>query len=870
MPKAYEPDQYEADIYALWEKQGAFIPKQKGSGDYFSIVLPPPNANANLHIGHALTVAIEDTLVRYHRMKGDQTLYLPGADHAGFETWVVYEKKLNAEGKSRFDFSREELYAQVWDFVQGNKHNFEAQLRALGASLDWTKFTFTLDPKVVETTYQTFRKMWDDELIYRGKRIVNFCTFHGTSFSDIEVVHEEEDTKLWHIAYPLTDGSGEVVIATTRPETKLGQAALMVNPKDDRYKQLVGKEVLQPLVPNSPIKIIADDYVDMAFGTGVVTVTPGHDTNDFEVATRHQLPIIELITAEGKMSENVPEAFAGLTIAEARAAAELALDKSGHLRKVEDYRHSVGKCYKCGTVIEPLVREQWFVAMKPLADKAVPALQKDKIAFHPKSKKNQVIRYLSEVRDWNISRQIAWGIPIPAFQNVADPKDWIFDTRVDQETIEVDGFTYRRDPDVFDTWFSSGQWPYVTLDYPQSEDFKNYYPQSLMETGGDILYQWVARMIMLGLYVTGDVPFTSVYIHGYVLAEDGTKMSKSLGNVIDPLLAIGEFGSDALRMGLLTGRKAGINQGYHPSKVKAGRNFANKLWNVARFIEDRVDDGPLDRSLAVPASLADHWISQRLNETTAQMAAALEAYRLSEAYDLLYNYIWHDLADWYVEASKVETNVPLLATVLEASLKLAHPFAPFVTETIWQTLAWENDTLLATTAWPSQVTCDAAAAGNFQDLLDMLSAARQIAGTLGVKKPNLFYRSSPLLKENVALATRLGNLGAVSESSTEKGQGIRVNKMGYDAWLDIDVAMTRAYIDKLIEQKASRQKDIERLEGRLSNPGYTDKAPPEIVAQSQKLLEEERALLSQTQEEIITFSKLVDDTPPTPARNLTP
>ena len=856
LPKAYEPDQYEADIYALWEKKEAFKPKGAEEKGYFSVSFPPPNANGNLHMGQALTTAIQDTLVRYHRMSGKTTVFIPGADHAGFETWVVYEKKLNEQGKSRFDFSREELYAQVWEFVEGNRHNFEAQLRALGASFDWSKFTFTLDKKVVETSYATFKKMWDEELIYRGKRIVNFCTFHGTSFSDIEVVHEEEDTKLWHIAYPLADGSGEVVIATTRPETKLGQAALMVNPKDERYKNLVGKEVLQPLVPNSPIKIIADDYVDMDFGTGVVTVTPGHDVNDFEVAQRHNLPIVELITPEGKMSDDVPEPFRGLTVLEARKATEEALDKAGYLRGVEDYRHSVGKCYKCGTVIEPLVREQWFVSMRPLADRALKELDKSDINFYPLSKKQQLQQYLTEVRDWNISRQIAWGIPIPAFQNVADPKDWIFDTRVDQEMIEVDGFTYQRDPDVFDTWFSSGQWPLVTLNYPDGEDFKNFYPLSLMETGFDILFPWVSRMIMLGLYITGEMPFSDVYLHGLVLAEDGKKkMSKSLGNVINPIDILSTYGSDALRMGLLSGRRAGVNQGYHPSKVISGRNFANKLWNVARFIEDKTND---ERGEAELKTMADHWIAGRLSETGASIADALTHYRLSEAYELLYHFIWHDLADWYIEASKVDANPGLLARLLEDSLKIAHPFAPFVSETIWQTLGWQDDSLLATTAWPEVLNWDKSAAANFQDVVDVVAEARRIASALEVTKPKLFYRNSPLIGDSAALIKMLAGLGEVTEATEAKGQGIRINKVGFDVWLDIDVEMTRAYIDKLIEQKAAHQKNIERIENRLSSSNYTQKAPPTIVEQSRAELAHEQALFAQSEEEIAAFSKLVD------------
>lgn len=387
LPKLYEPKKYEENIYALWEKEGAFLPQDRGGAGYFSMVLPPPNANGALHMGHALTNAVQDTMVRYHRMKGEATLYVPGADHAGFETWVVYERKLNQEGKSRFDFSRDELYRQVWDFVQSNKQNFEGQLRALGASLDWNRYTFTLDNKVVATAYKTFKKMWDEDLIYRGQRIVNFCTFHGTSFSDIEVIHEEEKTKLWYIAYPLAEGSGEVIIATTRPETKLGQAALMVNPNDERYKHLIGKQVNQPLVPNKPIPIIGDEYVNKEFGTGVVTVTPGHDPNDFEVAQRNKLPITELITTEGKMSENVSEQFRGFPVLEARQKVADALHQKGLLRKTEDYTHSIGKCYKCGTPIEPLVREQWFVSMGPLSDKAIEALDQNKITFYPASKK---------------------------------------------------------------------------------------------------------------------------------------------------------------------------------------------------------------------------------------------------------------------------------------------------------------------------------------------------------------------------------------------------------------------------------------------------------------------------------------------------
>ena len=854
LPKTYEPSEYEANIYALWEKAGVFQPKNRGEEGYFSMVLPPPNANGDLHMGQALTVAIEDTLVRYNRLQGRETILIPGADHAGFETWVVYERRLNEQGKSRFDYGREELYKQVWDFVESNKHNFQTQLRALGGSFDWSKFTYTLDDKVVRTAYDTFRKMWHEGLIYRGKRIVNFCTFHGTSFSDIEVVHEEEKTKLWQIAYPLEDGSGEAIIATTRPETKLGQSALMVHPDDKRYKQLVGKNVLQPLVPNTPIPIIADETVEMDFGTGVVTVTPGHDPKDFEVAMKHQLPIIELITIDGMMSDNVPDRFQGLTVMEARKEVAKALAEQGSLRGEEDYTHSIGKCYKCGTPIEPLLREQWFVKMRPLADKAIKALGSHKISFYPDNRREQVIRYLEEVKDWNISRQIPWGIPIPAFQNNEDASDWIFDDRVDQETIEIDGRTYRRDPDVFDTWFSSGHWPQVTLNYPEGEEFKRYYPLSLMETGYDILYPWVARMIMLGLYVTGEIPFKNVYLHGLVLAEDGKKkMSKSLGNVVNPMELVEKYGSDALRMGLLTGRRAGVNQGYHPAKIVAGRNFSNKLWNIARFIEDKVGDNPRTRVQAQPRTAADHWILARLNSTSEEIGSALGHFRLSEAYEALYQFVWGDLADWYVEASKTEINAGLLAYMLETTLVMAHPFAPFVTETIWQTLAWEKDTFLAVQPWPKAIPTDVNAVKEFDEVHKIVSESRQIISALGVKKPALHYQNVSLITGHGELIKRLAGLGGLKEGKAT--EGLRLTSTPYAIWLDIDRQKAQQYSDKLKEQQMELEAAIKRLDGRLASQDYVSKAPAELVEETRAQLAVEKARLTTLQAEADKFSQ---------------
>src|SRR3989344_308371 len=858
LPKVYNPQQFEADIYLLWEKNGAFRPRSRGGEGAFSIVLPPPNANGDLHIGTALTVVIEDALARYWRMRGRAVLFVPGADHAGFETWVVYERNLNQEGKSRFDFTREELYRQVWDFVQYNKHNFESQLRMLGASCDWETFTFTLDNKVVTSSYSLFRKLWDEGLIYRGARIVNFCTAHGTGFADIEVTHEEEKTKLWHIAYPLTDGSGEVVVATTRPETMLGDSAVAVNPEDERYKHMVGKTVKLPFTGRE-VPIVADQIVDKAFGTGAVKVTPAHDPNDFEVAQRHKLPFIEVITTEGKTSTLVPSQFQNLTVSEARLAVGHELEKTGHLRGVEDYIHSVGKCYKCGTTIEPLLREQWFIKLQPLAEKAIKALQDKKIKFYPPGKLAQTIRYLSEVKDWNISRQIAWGIPVPAFQNVEQPDDWLFDVRINEETINVDGKTYRRDPDVLDTWFSSGPWTFLTLDYPEGENFKKYYPLSLMETGGEILYQWVARMIMLGLYVTGEIPFKDVYIHGYVLAEDGAKMSKSLGNVIDPFGIIAEQGSDALRMGLLTGRRAGVSQGYHPAKIKAGRNFANKLWNVARFTEGVLGEG-YKHSAARLNSSADHWIANRLNATAKEIDKALRAYRLSEAYETEYHFVWHDLADWYVETSKIELNKDVLALALEATLKLAHPFAPFVTEAIWQTLGWKEGSLLATEVWSELPPSDKSKAEEFTDMIAIVSEVRNISASLKLDKPQLYYTNEPALAKNTSLLIRLSRLGGVSE--VRDGHGLRLTKTARNCWLDVDRFVAQSYLKNLEAQRQSHQTTIQRLQQRLDTKGYTHKAPREVVEQTKHQLAETRALLTAVEAETAIFGSSFSEQKP--------
>ena len=609
LAKAYEPNQYEPNIYALWEKSGAFRPK--GQGEPFSTVMPPPNANGNLHIGHALDMNLKDILVRYKRMAGCDAIFIPGADHAGFETWVVYEKELQKKGQSRFDFSREQLYSQVWNFVEEQRGNMELQLRALGTSASWEHLVFTLDEKVVNTVHSTFKKLWDDGLIYRGERIVNYSTQYQTSYADIEVDHKQEKGTLWHIAYPLIDKIGEITIATTRPETLFGDTAVAVNPTDPRYKDLIGLHVQLPL-SGREIPIIGDEYVDPEFGTGAVKITPAHDPNDFEVGKRHDLERIQVIDFDGTMI-NTPAQYLGLDVDKARKKVLAALQAEELIRKEQPHEHTVGYDYKSGLPIQPLIKEQWFLKIEPLAKRALEALENNEISFYPASRKQVLKQYLEKVHDWNLSRQIPWGIPIPAFQNLANPDDWIFDTRVDERTIEVDGKQYRREEDTFDTWFSSGQWPFITTDVLDGGDLARFYPTSLMETGTDLLDRWIARMIMLGLYTTGKVPFKDVYLHGMVLDEHSQKMSKSKGNVINPMDSIAEYGSDALRLGLIASRSPGQNQAFSTDRIVAGRNFCNKLWNIARFAEHKLGDN-YKPSTPTPKSLADHWIISELTK----------------------------------------------------------------------------------------------------------------------------------------------------------------------------------------------------------------------------------------------------------------
>ena len=847
LAKQYIPNDYEPNIYALWETSNALEPT--GVGKPYSIIMPPPNANGNLHIGHALDMNLKDILIRYHRMKGDDAVFIPGADHAGFETWVVYERELTKQGKSRFDFSRDQLYSQVWNFVQEKRGNMELQLRALGVSASWKHLTFTLDDKVINTVYDTFKKMWDDNLVYRGERIVNYCTEHQTSFADIEVEHKNEKGKLWKIAYPTLDKIGEIIIATTRPETMLGDVAVAVHPDDERYKKLIGTRILLPIV-DKEIPIIADEYVDMSYGTGAVKITPAHDPNDFEIAKRHDLPIESIISPEGKMI-NVPAQFLGLTPVEARARVLEALEALELRRGETEIEHAVGHCYKCGSVIEPMIKEQWFIKTQSLAQPAIDALKKEEITFYPASKRKELIAYLEQLKDWNISRQIPWGIPIPAFVNENDPKDWIFDTRTNEQSIVVNGTTYIREEDTFDTWFSSGQWPYIVTDYLTGGDLANYFPTDMMETGMDIMRAWVSRMIMLSLYRTGKLPFKEVYLHGMVNDEHNQKMSKSKGNVINPMELVAEFGSDATRMGVIAGRAPAQSQAFNKGSVIAARNFCNKLWNIARFVEAQIGDNHQIVDLE-PQTPADHWIIRQLNDAANNIAVRIEQYRFSEASETVYHTIWDDVADWYIESSKTAINRPLLSWVLATSLKIAHPFAPFVTETIWQTLNY-TDGILMREAWPTPEKFDPIAAEQFEQLKLLVAEGRWVIAELpGNKKYRLLYGNDSLIADNQDTIKHLMRLEAIEH--TDQPRGLRLAAANREAWLDIDSETLYQHQENLEMRLAEARQKLAGLKKRLENPTYVEKAPAHLVEETRDQLAEQEKIITRLVSELEVIS----------------
>ena len=705
MDKIYNNKNVEEKIYKEWEEKGFFRPEINPKGKPYCIILPPPNANGNLHFGHAM-MSLEDILIRYHRMKGESALFLPGADHAGFETQFVFEKKLQAEGKSRFDYKRENLYQMIWDYVMKNKTNMEDQLRKLGFSLDWSREKFPLDKDIIELVYKTFKKMSDDGLVYRGDRLVNYCTHDGTSFSDLEVVYEERKNPLYYIKY------GPLVLATTRPETKFGDTAVAVHPDDKRYKKYINKELeIETVLGKAKIKVVADKMVDPDFGTGVVKITPAHDFDDFEVAKRHNLPMVQVINYDGRMNEKAGK-FAGLYIKQARKAVVEEMQKKGLIDHIdEEYTHRIGLCYKCKNPIEPLPLEQWYIKVEKLTKEAIKVVKDGKIKFYPKNFEKRYFQWMENLKDWNISRQVVWGIRIPAWQCL-ECGEWIVtEGEEPKECLKCKGSKLKQDEDTFDTWFSSGQWPIVTLKTDKEGDFGKFYPTSVMETGYDILPAWVSRMIMLGVYLENKVPFKDVVLHGLVNDPFGKKMSKSKGNVVNPLEIVDQYGADALRFALVYGTALGNDQLLSYSKLQAMRNFSNKLWNMGRFIEMQQaqnSEFKIQKNLTTEQlknftiHKNDRLMIEKTERLVKEITRLLDKYDFNHAAQNLYDFTWHDFADIYIEDVKKRIDYDsfnILTTSYLTLLKLLHPFMPFITEEIHKQL-WKTEDYLIISSWP--------------------------------------------------------------------------------------------------------------------------------------------------------------------------
>lgn len=874
LPKVYEAGQYESDIYALWEKSGVFTAHPDSHKEHYSIMMPPPNETGTLSIGHALFITLQDVLARHARQQGKDVLWLPGTDHAALPVNAIIEKQLTDEGTNKHEVGREEFLRRTREFVGNSRETMLAQMRAMGASADWTRLRYTLDDTLNRCVNETFVKMYNDGLIYRGHRIVNWDPNLETNVSDDEVVYQEERGKFYTLQY------GPFEIGTARPETKFGDKYVVMHPDDERYKKYKHGDTFETEWINGPVTatIIKDESVDPAFGTGVMTITPWHSMADFEIAERHNLDREQIIGFHGKLLPIAGE-FEGLAIADARPKIIKKLQSKGLVVKIdENYVHNVAINERGKGVIEPQIRLQWFVdANKPVVPwkgkrqslKAVlqSVVNEGDIDLIPKRFEKTYFHWIDNLRDWCISRQIWWGHRVPVwYRTNVDGQQETY-AGVQPPTDQSEGWhEWEQDPDTLDTWFSSALWTWSTLVDPKiaqdytlsledllkkSPDFQAYHPTNVLETGWDILFFWVARMVLSTTYVTGQIPFHDVYLHGMVRAEDGKKMSKSRPeSIVDPLSVIPKYGTDALRMALLMGVSPGNDQNWGAGKIEANRNFANKIWNIARYIEGIIGD-EVSREGAKPISAADHWILDKLRTSQGKISSDLDNYRFSEAYDTLYHFIWDDLADWYIEASKAEPNKPLLAYLLEQMLILAHPFAPFLTETIWQTLAWEGDSLLATRELTGVTRSDAGQTADFEAIRAIVTETRFIVNALKVSGVTLYYTEVSFLEANAAIIKRLARLQAVSE--VRDGTGLYLTSTKHSCWLDIDAGTARAYVKELEAKRAGQQAMIKQLEGRLANKDYVKNAPKAVVNQTKDQLKAAQELLVTLQQEAKRF-----------------
>lgn len=875
LPKIYEPGQYETDVYALWERSGVFTADATSHKEHFSISMPPPNETGTLSLGHALFITLQDIMARHARASGKDVLWLPGTDHAALAVNAIIEKKLAEEGTDKHQIGRDAFLERTRSFVGDSRNTMLGQMRAMGASADWTRLRYTLDDTLNRSVNEVFVKMYNDGLIYRGHRIVNWDPNLETTVSDDEVVYQEEKTSFYTLQY------GPFQISTARPETKFGDKYVVMHPKDKRYAKYKHGETFEAEWINGPVTatVIKDEAANPDFGTGVMTITPWHDHTDFDIAERHQLEKQQIIDFHGKLLPIAGE-FAGLDIHAARPKIIEKLKDKGLLVSVdENYIHNVAINERGKGIIEPQIRLQWFIDVNKSAvewkgkkhslKEVMQAVINDgDIDILPERFEKTYFHWIDNLRDWCISRQIWWGHRIPVwYRTHTDGRQETY-AGVQPPTDQSEGWNgWEQDPDTLDTWFSSALWTWSTLidpsmaqDYSlsledllaKSPDFQAYHPTSVMETGWDILFFWVARMILTTTYATGQVPFKHIYLHGMVRAEDGKKMSKSRPeSIINPLNIIPQYGTDALRMALIMGVSPGNDQNWSTGKIEANRNFCNKLWNIARYIETIIIDNP-DEGSVESRSAADDWMLSKLQLFSNKIHSDLDNFRFGEAYDSLYHFIWDDLADWYIEASKNAPNVPLLKHILESVLMLAHPMAPFITETIWQTLEWETDSLLAAKEYSKPLKFQAKRAGEFAEIQSIVTEARFIIKTLKVSDVTMYYTNESFITENSGVIMRLARLKAVT--SVKDGTGIYLTSTSHKVWLDIDKSSSKAYIAELEVQTAKEKSSITQLEARLSNNNYVDNAPEQVVEETKAQLIEAQKQLEILAQEMQRFA----------------
>ena len=879
LPKVYDPNQVEDRIYKMWEEGKFFKPSGNKDAKPFTIVMPPPNVTGQLHMGHAMDATLQDTLIRFKRMQGYDTLWVPGVDHAGIATQIKVEEELRVkEGLSRYDLGREKFLERVWDWKHKYGNRIVEQQKKLGASCDWDRAAFTMDETCSKAVREVFVSLYEKGLIYKGSRIINWCPNCVTALSDAEVEYVDKPGHLWHIRYPLVDGTGEVVVATTRPETMLGDTGVCVNPNDERYQHIIGKKVLLPLM-NKEIPVVADDYAEMEFGTGCVKMTPAHDPNDFEVGLRHNLEVIRVLNDNGVVNE-LGGKYEGMDRYDARKAIVADLEEQGYLVKIEEHAHNVGTCYRCHKDVEPIISAQWFVKMKTLADEAIRSVNDGETKFVPERFTKNYMNWMNNIRDWCISRQLWWGHQIPVWY-CADCGHMTC-SREDAKVCEKCGSAnIERDPDVLDTWFSSALWPFETLGWPneEAEDLKRYFPTDVLVTGYDIITFWVSRMIVSGLEHMGKAPFHTVLIHGLVRDNLGRKMSKSLGNGIDPLEMIEKYGCDALRMNMVNSNSPGNDMRFYVERCEAMRNFANKLWNASRYVmmnlaEDAKNELPAIDKLEI----ADKWVLSKLNTLVAEVTENMDKYELGVAVQKVYDFIWDTYCDWYIELTKArlysedadrkQTAIQVLVYVLDQVLRLLHPFMPFITEEIWQSLPHEGEALIVA-QWPEyrEDLSFKAEADQMESVMNAIRAIRNRRAEMNVppsKKAALYVLTAKpqVFTEGEGFLLRLAYADTVTmlDKEPENLDGM-VTITTADAKLYIpmgqlvDVAKELARINKELE---AAKKFLNSLEAKLSNEKFVSRAPEAVVNAEREKAAKHRDLVAQLEQSLAAMQKMAN------------